>query len=64
MTSFLMKPRQEILPKHTPDFKNELSEIELTLNSIGAEVVFTPNAHCELAGNGVECAWGVSKVFF
>ena len=33
-------------------------------NSIGVEVVFTPKAHCELAGRGVEHAWGVSKVLF
>ena len=63
-----MDPNADTLPSETdardvakdmPNFKNKPSEIELTLDSIGIEVVFTPKAHCELSGRGVECSWVV-----
>ena len=46
------------------DFKNEKCEVETTLNELGVEVRFTPKAHCELAGRGIEYIWGVSKKYF
>ena len=30
-------------------------------NRIGVEVILTPKCHAELAGEGVECVWGVAK---
>ena len=48
----------------TPDFKNELSEIELVMETLGIGVVFAPKGHCETAGRGVECMGGAPKVFF
>ena len=47
-----------------PQLKDEPSEIELTMNSIGVDVVFTPKAHCEIAGRGIEHVWGASKLKF
>ena len=52
------------IAKDMPDFKNELSEIEIQLNSIGVEVVFTPKGHCEISSRGIEHTWGVSKAMF
>ena len=52
------------LAKDVPDFKNEKSEIELSMDKLNVEIVFTPKAHCELAGRGIEYIWGVSKTSF
>ena len=52
------------IAKDIPDFKNELSEIEIHMNSIGVEVVFTPKGHCKIAGRDIEYIWGISKVIF
>ena len=48
----------------TPDFKNEKSEIESAMDTLGIRVVFTPKGHCEIAGRGIEYLWGISKVLF
>jgi len=45
-----------------PDFKNEKSEIESAMDTLGIRVVFTPKGHCEIAGRGIEYLWGISKV--
>ena len=47
-----------------PDLKNESSEIELTMNSIGIDVVFAPKSHYETSGCDVEHGWDVSKLLF
>ena len=44
------------IAKEIPAFKNELSEIEIHMNSIGVEVVFTPKGYCEIASRGIEYA--------
>ena len=36
-----------------PDFTNEPSDVEMTMKSLGVEVVFAPKGHCELAGRGL-----------
>ena len=46
------------------DFKSELPWMCHVMAKLGARVVFTPKAHCELAGRGVEYIFGCSKVFF
>ena len=43
---------------------NELSEIEIDMNNVDAEIIFTPKVHCEIAGRGTEHLWGASKVLF
>jgi len=47
-----------------PDFVNETSQIQKMIEQIGASVVFTPKCHAELAGQGVENCWGISKSRF
>ena len=49
------------------DFINQQSDIEeLTLElstccSYSSSILFTPKFHCELAGEGIEYSWGLSK---
>ena len=47
--------------KCMPNFKNELSKIEVTINSISLEVAFVPKAYYDLAGCSIEFVWGDSK---
>ena len=44
--------------KEITDLKNEPSEIELTLNSLDVDVIFTPKEYCEIVGRGAERVWG------
>ena len=46
------------------DFKSELPWMCHVMAKLGARCVFTPKAHCELAGRGVEYIFGCSKVYF
>ena len=43
------------IARSMPDFVDEPSEIEMTMKSLGVEILFTPKGHCELARRGVEC---------
>ena len=51
------------------DFVNEKSEIEFLLEELSQmettintyKVIFSPKYHCELAGEGIEYAWGLIK---
>ena len=43
------------------DFKNEICQLEYIGKCIGVKVLITPKFHAELAGEGIEYAWGVSK---
>merc|ERR1712204_79256 len=52
------------LAKKIPDFKNKKSEIKQSMTKLNVNVVFTPKAHCELAGRGIEYVWGIAKVDF
>ena len=52
------------IAKDIPDFKNELSEIEIIMNSIGVEDAFAPKGHCEIVGSGIDHVWVISKVHF
>ena len=52
------------IARNTPCFKDEPSEIEFTMKEHGVGVIFTPKAHCELAGRGIEYLWGASKIRF
>ena len=43
------------------DFQNEISQLEYIVSCFGYVVITTPKYHAELAGEGIEYAWGVSK---
>ena len=48
------------------DFKSEKSDLEhlaseLSNNTNKSSILFTPKFHCELAGEGIEYAWGAAK---
>ena len=47
-----------------PNFKDELSKIEIHMNSVGVEVVLTLKGQCKIAGRGVKHVWGASKAMF
>ena len=51
------------------DFQNEKSDLErlcsgLSTSNSTVTVTFTPNFHCEIAGEGIEYAWGVAKKWY
>ena len=43
------------------DFKNEISLVEWIAQEHGWKVIFSPKAHPEIMGCGIEYAWAVSK---
>ena len=51
------------------DFSNEKSDLEhlcadlSTINST-TTITFTPKFHCEIAGEGIEYAWGLAKKYY
>ena len=47
-----------LIAKEIPQFKNELSEIEIAMKELDADAVFIPKGHCELAGRRIKCLWG------
>jgi hypothetical protein len=72
--------RGEILPIYLPyclrhllsecsDFKNEITALEDLANKLSTltcdvKIKFTPKYHCEIAGEGIEYAWGFSKKYY
>jgi len=46
------------------DFATKISQMQFIAQELGVEVVMTPKAHPELAGQGVEYSWGYSKFTF
>ena len=43
------------------DFKNEMSALEKVVFDRGHILLMSPKGHPELAGSGIECAWGKGK---
>lgn len=43
------------------DFAEEISELEAVGEKLGVNVVITTKYHAEIAGEGIEYAWGVAK---
>ena len=43
------------------DFANEVTELQAVGREMKIEVLLTPKYHCEMAGEGIEFAWGVAK---
>jgi hypothetical protein len=72
--------RGEVMPQYLPmclrylltqcsDFKNEITALEdlarkLSLGTSTVKISFTPKYHCEIAGEGIEYAWGLSKRYY
>ena len=50
--------------KSQPDFKNEVSQLEYVVKSIGARVIITTKYHAEYADEGIEYSWGYSKSLY
>lgn len=50
--------------KGCSDFKNEQTQLMYIMNLLGAYLVLTPKCHPEIAGRGVEYAWGYGKLRF
>ena len=46
------------------DFKNELSLMQHLGNELGVRIASTPKYHAELAGEGIEYDWALSKNWF
>ena len=47
-----------------PDFQNEQTRLQHMALKLGCSVRYTPKAHPELAGRGIEYHWGYSKFYF
>ena len=43
------------------DFAQELTALQHVGSELGVSVIITPKFHCELAGEGIEYSWGVTK---
>jgi hypothetical protein len=43
------------------DFAEEMTALQHVGNELGVSVLITPKFHAELAGEGIEYSWGVSK---
>jgi len=43
------------------DFAQELTALQHVGSELGVSVIITPKSHCELAGEGIEYSWGVTK---
>ena len=50
--------------KNIPAFIGEPSEIEMTMKSLGVEVLFVPKGYYKIAGRGIEHVWSASKIIF
>jgi len=55
------------------DFKNEKSAMEVLMDDLNlktssnnqtVKIIVSPKYHCELAGEGIEYAWGAMKRYF
>ena len=47
-----------------PDFKNEKSALQHTVEERGHILLLSPKFHLEVAGVGIEYSWGMSKLKF
>jgi hypothetical protein len=43
------------------DFAEEMTALQHVRNELGVSVIITPKFHTELAGEGIEYSWGISK---
>jgi hypothetical protein len=52
-----------------PDFRDEITAMEdlcenVSTNECKVSILYTPKYHCEIAGEGIEYAWGLSKKYY
>ena len=47
-----------------PDFLHEQTLLQYHCALLGVKVVRSPKCHCEIAGEGIEYAWGAAKIWF
>lgn len=47
-----------------PDFKNEKCALQNLIESRGHILIVSPKCHTELAGSGIEYAWGMAQTYF
>ena len=52
------------LMKHQKDFVEEITLMQYYGNKMGVVVDRTPKCHPELAGEGIEYAWAIAKLFY
>ena len=52
------------LMSRCPDFLEEETQIEYIMKKLGVEIIMSPKCHPELAGEGVEYDWGMSKKYY
>jgi hypothetical protein len=43
------------------DFAEEMTALQHVGSELGVSVIITPKFHAELAGEGIEYSWGVTK---
>jgi hypothetical protein len=46
------------------DFAQEMTALEHVGSELGVSVIITPKFHAELAGEGIEYSWGISKALY
>lgn len=56
--------RIDLILANLPDFKNEKSALQHTIESRGHILLLSPKFHPEIAGVGIEYSWGMSKLKF
>jgi len=49
------------LVSYLPDFKEELTLLQFRAHQLGVEIDCSPKYHPEIAGEGIEYCWGLSK---
>ena len=54
----------KLLMANCLDFEEEESLLQYYGQDLGVTIDCTPKCHCELAGEGIEYAWGFSKNYY
>ena len=52
------------LMENCADFQEEETMLQTMARQMGLEVDHSPKCHCELAGEGIEYAWGCAKNYY
>lgn len=59
-----MSTGEKVGPEKLPDFANEKTALQHTVESRGHILLLSPKCHPEVAGVGIEYSWGMSKSKF
>jgi hypothetical protein len=60
----LQKNQMQLILASLPDFQQEKIGIQNLLESRGHILIVSPKCHPELAGSGIEYAWGIAEINF